>query len=365
MPIVYPKQSIGHFGLEMSLSYAMLNRKYGFDFGERYHLDIACRAKTGMEIDRAVFKDFGKIGLGFPNPIPRICIAPFGHKFVGAMYGCECKYAPDAEPELQTTYSIDTNSLLQRWDADRFERAQPVRTIISQLSHLKELYTAYPATYDSLPHSRYMSSQQNLGSVINNAFSLIGERLFVDYINNPEFVRTFYRNLTDLMLLSMNVFQKIDGWPLKEVFLGNCAVSMISPDQYMKINYQCDRQIMGYAKYIGAKFMVHQDSDVNAHLANYANFDYLHFLDLGQNTNFEQVAKIFPNVDVSCILLPSWLQSTSVGDMKDDLDRLITVGRLFRSFSLSLSDIDFETSKEKLFSFYENIRKCIVDKKGL
>lgn len=361
MSIVYPKQSIESFDLEMSLSYKMLNLKYGFDFGERYHLDVACRAKIGMEIDRAVFKDFGKIGLGFPNPVPRISIAPFGHRFVDAMYGCECKYASDAEPELQTACSIDTNAMLQPWNADRFERAQPVRTIISQMAHLRELYAAYPVTYGSLPHLRYMSSQQNLGSVINNAFSLIGERLFLYYINAPEFVHACYRNITDLMLLSMEVFQKIDGWPLKEVFLSNYTVSMISPDQYMKINYPYDRRIMGYAKYIGAKFMIHQDSGVNAHLANYAHFDYLDSLDLGRDANFEQVATLFPKVKVNCILYPSWLQDASAEDIDEELTRLIMVGKRFKSFSFSLSDIDFETSREKIFRFYEILTKCVRD----
>ena len=78
MPIVYPMKTYGQLGLEMGITYAFLNEKFGFDFGERYHLDIEYKIKTKMDIDRAVFEVFGKIGLGRQEPVPRVSISPLG-----------------------------------------------------------------------------------------------------------------------------------------------------------------------------------------------------------------------------------------------------------------------------------------------
>ena len=51
-----------------------------------------------------------------------------------------------------------------------------------------------------------MSSLQNLGSVINTAFSVQGQELFVNYLTVPELVRSLYANITQLTLLCLEYF---------------------------------------------------------------------------------------------------------------------------------------------------------------
>ena len=99
------------------------------------------------------------------------------------------------------------------------------------------------------PHCRGMSSLQNLGSVINTAFSIQGQQLLLYYAVDPDAVR-LYGNITQLMLLCLDRFPKVDGWPLKDIFLGNCTVSMISPRQYAALNEGEDRRLMEYARSI-------------------------------------------------------------------------------------------------------------------
>jgi len=368
MPVVYPKQILGQFGLEMGLTYALLNQNYGFDFGEHYHLNIEARLRQNMEIDRVVFDNYGDIGLGFETPFPRVSIAPFGHLFIPAVYGCPCHYAKDSEPCAKSGYRSDLEiKSLPAWTAKQLEKAEPVQIVLSQLSYLKEHYNSWlskpqknttPPIPNGVPHFRQMSSQQNLGSVINNAFTIRGQQLFIDYISNPGLVQKLYENITDLMLCCMDRFQQADGWALPEVFVGNCTVAMISPEQYARMNYPYDRRLMDYAQSNDSRFMVHQDSDTNAHLENYAKFDYLHFLDIGQDTDFEKVARLFPDVDVNCILFPSWIQSHPIQDIQEQLLRLMQLGKSFRSFSFSLWEIDSELGGDKIFTFYDTFRKC-------
>src|SRR5664279_2275040 len=96
---------------------------------------------------------------------------------------------------------------------------------------------------------------------------------------------------------------------------------------------------MEYARKIGARFTMHQDSSTNAHLENYAHLEYLHALDIGQDADFEKLARLFPKAEVNCILLPSWLESHSMDEIRGELLRLMDLGKRFPAFSFSLLEI--------------------------
>jgi len=272
MPIPYPTQAFGRYRLGLALTHKLVHDRFGFDLGQQYHCDLDYRVCTTMEIDRAVFDAYGRIGLGFAQPFPRASIEPFGHRFLPAMYGCETGYAPDAEVwGKPRPLDADAIAALGAWTVQRFERSEPVRAVLGQIDQLKRRYERYRVPDAEFnPHYRAMSSLQNLGSVVNTAFSLQGQQLFLDYATEPDAVRRLYANIADLMLLCLDYFPNVDGWPLTDIFIGNCTVAMISPAQYATFNLPEDRRLMEYARSVGAWFMMHQDSAANPHLAQYA-----------------------------------------------------------------------------------------------
>jgi hypothetical protein len=203
-----------------------------------------------------------------------------------------------------------------------------------------------------------MSSLQNLGSVINTAFSVQGQQLLVDYADDAEGVRKLYAGITELMLLCLERFPRVDGWPLRHVFVGNCTVAMISPRQYAAVNAAEDRRLMDYARSIGARFMVHQDSGVTPHLENYARFEYLHALDVGQDTDFARLSRLLPNAEVNCILFPSWVAGHSPDEIRGELLRLMQLGRRFPAFSFSLLEVDTALGGDTIFTFCETFADC-------
>ena len=57
-----------------------------------------------------------------------------------------------------------------------FEQSEPVRVVLSQVEQLKKRYGSHRVPSQEFnPHYRAMSSLQNLGSVINTAFSVLGQ----------------------------------------------------------------------------------------------------------------------------------------------------------------------------------------------
>ena len=137
---------------------------------------------------------------------------------------------------------------------------------------------------------------------------------------------------------------------------------MISPAQYAAFNFPEDLRLMEYARSIGARFMMHQDSAANPHLEQYAKLDHLHALDLGQDTDFERLARLMPNAAVNCILFPAWIASHPMDETGEELRRLMRVGKAFPAFSFTCLEVDTQTGGDLLFQFHETFRRCVAER---
>jgi hypothetical protein len=316
-----------------------------------------------MEIDRLVWEAFGGLGLGFEEPFPRATIEPFGHRFVPVLYGSDCVYSSAEEPAARHR-ELDPARLasLPGWTPERFEASDAVREVSAQLRTLQARYGDRLGDFAGRmgwnPHYQPLSSLQNLGSVINTAVSVFGESILLLYEDDPALLRAFYRNVTDLMLLSLDRFPKLDGRRLDHVFVGDCTVAMISPRQYETCNLAFDAELSRYAATIGAEFLVHQDSAVTPHLSNYARLQPVGALDIGQDTDFAEAARLFPGAAASCILFPGWIASTPVREMETELTRLMRLGRRYRSFTFSIFEVDPALAAGKINEFHDVFRRC-------
>jgi len=362
MPLFYPTRFFGRFGLGMGLTSALLHEKFGLDFGERFHSDILFRVRALMEIDRLAWEAFGDLGLGYEEPFPRATIEPFGHRFVPVLYGSECAYAASEEPAARHR-RLDPAGLasLPAWTPERFDASDAVRQVASQLATLRAHHDSleeYAARMDYNPHYRPLSSLQNLGSVINTAVSTFGEDILLLYEDDPALLKAFYRNVTDLMLLCLDRFPRLDGRRLDHVFVGDCTVAMISPRQYEACNLSFDAELSRYASSIGARFLVHQDSGVTPHLSNYARLGAVHELDFGQDTDFSETARLFPGASANCILFPSWIAATPLEEIRSELRRLMRAGRAFTRLTFSIFEVDPALAAGRIHEFTEVFRQC-------
>jgi hypothetical protein len=361
MSLFYPAMRFGRFGLRCGLTSSLLHRRYGLDCGERFHRDIAWRIAQLMEIDRLVYDEFGSIGLGFREPFPRATIEPYGHRFVPAMLGCAVAYVPGEDPS-SIRRSLDGEEIrrMPAWTRERFAEAPPVRIVREQARWVRAHCDREEAEkrLGFNPHAQPLTALQNLGSVINTAVSVFGEDALVLGLDDPDVLRDFYRSVTDLMLICLDELPRDDGRRLHTVFVGNCSVAMISPEHYRDTNLGPDRRLCEYARKIDARFLVHQDSGATPHLAGYAALGPVHGIDFGQDTDWEQAARIFPGAEASCILFPSWLRSHSREEIREELVRLMRAGSGFPAFSCSLLEIDPDLADGRIFEIYEEMRRA-------
>ena len=361
MSLFYPMQEFGGFGLSYGLTPSLLHARYGLDYGERFHRDIAWRTAMVMEIDREASRDFGQIGLGFAEPFPRATIEPFGHRFVPALYGCDIAYASSEDPSaMRRAFDPALIHGLGPWTRDRLESSEPVRAVLQQARWAREHGDRVEAErrLGFTPHALPLSSLQNLGSVINTAVSVFGEDALLLGLDEPALLASFYNNVTELMLLCLEYFPAVDGRTLHTVFVGDCTVAMISPAQYAAMNLEHDRRLAAFALGIGAKFLVHQDSGVTPHLENYARLGHVRGIDFGQDTDWEAAARLFPGAEANCIIFPGWVRAHSSAEIQEELQRLMLAGTSFPRFSFSILELDAALAAGKVFEFHEAFRRA-------
>jgi hypothetical protein len=347
----------------MGLTPRLLHDRFGLELGERFHRDVGFRVRAVMDMDRLAWRDFGSIGLGFEEPFPRATIEPFGHRFVPVLYGCPCVYASGEEPAvLPLPLDPDAIRAIPPWTAERFLAHEAVREVLAQAGAARKLYgdacDAARLRMGGNPHAVPLSSLQNLGSVINTAVSTFGEQVLCLYADDPPLLRAFYRSVTDLMLLCLRIFPETDGRSLPLVFVGNCTVAMISPAQYAACNAAFDAELSAFARSIGARFLVHQDSGATPHLENYARLSPVHGIDVGQDTDFDRAARLFPGASANCILFPSWIGATPLEGIREELARLMRAGRGFADFTFSIFEVDPALADGRIFDFVEAFRAC-------
>jgi hypothetical protein len=363
VPLFYPTARIGRYGLAMGLTPRLLHERFGLDLGERFHRDVLYRIETLMQVDRLVWESFRELGLGYEKPFPRATIEPFGHRFVPALYGCAIRYA-EAEEPAAVPRALDPDELhrLPAWTPESLQAREEVREVLAQAEAVRGRWAEAREEAERRmgynPHYQPLSSLQNLGSVINTAVSVFGTEALCLYLDDPQLLRSLYRHITDLMLQCLRLFPRADGRRLANVFVGNCTVAMISPGQYAACNLAFDRELAGFASSIGARFLVHQDSDTTPHLDNYRALGPVQGLDVGQDTDFARAAALFPEASVNCILFPSWIASTPLEGIREELSRLMRVGRSFPDFTFSIFELDPALARGRIFEFYELFKEC-------
>ena len=235
-----------------------------------------------------------------------------------------------------------------------------MRVVLGQIEQLKKRYELHRVPSQEFnPHYRAMSSLQNLGSVINTAFSVQGQELFVQYVTEPELVRRLYAHIAQLMLLCLDYFPRVDGWPLQDIFIGNCTAAMISPAQYAAFNEPQDRRLMEYAQ---DRRAVHDAPGlqrqrppgklraprVPARPRSRAGY------------GLRKLARLFPKAEVNCILFPSWIESHPMDEVRAELTRLMELGKSFPAFSFTLLEIDTKLGGDLLFEFHDLFRECAL-----
>ncbi|MFZ2654617.1 MAG: hypothetical protein WAX69_06835 [Victivallales bacterium] len=202
----------------------------------------------------------------------------------------------------------------------------------------------------------------DLASVTNNAFMMRGPEFYADLIVEKDFARHYMGAIRETMCMAYRsisgLFGPIDGFPL-----GNCNVTMMSPDLYDEMICQYDMDCVKYAAELTGKKpncqLHHCNVKTEPFAETYGRIPGLTSLQGSYQSDIRKIHEVLPGIDFSAMVNPVELLSRPLADVFQDLEISIASG----AANLAIWDIDSTFSPEKMKELFDGIRN-VADKCG-
>jgi hypothetical protein len=162
----------------------------------------------------------------------------------------------------------------------------------------------------------------NWQGVLNNAFNLRGQALFLDLFDKPDLVRRFFAVITEVMIglaIRVQERQRASGFAVNQFSVSNCVMNMISPEQYAEFVRPCDRRIAENFE----RFGVHTCNwDVTPYIEVLSGLPRLGYLDMGMMSDMVRVRKTFPDTRRAVLYSPVKLQEAGLEEIRRDMEKI-------------------------------------------
>ncbi|MFI5387767.1 MAG: uroporphyrinogen decarboxylase family protein [Fimbriimonadales bacterium] len=261
-----------------TFSEAWFNKRFGLEFGERYHRDPIHRTEQDRGAMRLVYERFGHLGIGEMDPAPKPHLEICGHRFLPAMLGCEILFQDDQAP-ASVHMSLDSPQDLSRFVMPDLCQNKWAVDFRRQARQLLERYGEVDATI-------------NHGGPINVASNVFGTEAFLLMVDEPVLFRKFLRLIADLCILTYDELTLPLNPRLgagREMFIGNCPVMMLDPATYVEEILPADLSIRRRVE----RFGLHHCGSMDRYLAAYRRLEPLEFLEVGWGSTIALVREAF------------------------------------------------------------------------
>lgn len=190
----------------------------------------------------------------------------------------------------------------------------------------------------------------DLASAANNAFSLRGTEFYLDLLAEPDLARQYLEVITETMLMAYR-FVTMHFGRLDSVPLGNCNVTMISPEVYTEMVRPHDIRFVREAaanQGVPPRCDLHHCNVPTEPFADaYRTIPGLRSLQGSIRSDIRAIHAALPEVAFSGMINPAELLNRPQADLLAEIDRALAAG----VNDLALWDVDPAVTPGQLGSF--------------
>ena len=136
--------------------------------------------------------------------------------------------------------------------------------------------------------------------------------------------------------------QRESGVDYRFATVSNCAVNMVSPEQYAEFLLPCDRRIAGEFDCIG----VHNCAwTADPYLEDYASIADLAYIDMGQDSDLRRARELMPDARRAIMYTPMDLANKTPDQLRTDFAR---IAHDYAPCDIVLADIEADTPDERV-----------------
>ena len=326
----------GEVKIHVSFSPDWFSRRMDLDYGEQWHRDPVYRRQSFADMSRALNGEFPELGLGGnPDSIRGGLSQIDTCALVAALFGQEILFARDQWPE-------NRRALLDDEAAGDLEMPD---------IHAHPVFIDLMRQIDIIAREwGEVDGELNYQGVLNTAFRLRGEQIFIDMVAAKERAHRVLEVVVRTMIAladSVYACQTRTGVRKDYFVTSNCVVNLISEAHYREFVMPYDRLLSEHFPNFG----IHNCGwTVDAYARAYAEIDELGYLDFGLRSDLAALRRLFPGTVLAVILNPEDVLGRSPQALETDMRRLReTLGRC----RIILGSLDGSTDSEEVSRFFE------------
>jgi hypothetical protein len=324
-------------------------RHYQAQRGRPERIDYDWLDNTWLSRQRFLFEQFGRFGLGMEkptldNPGYLTQVMPFNCNLIPIVLGMA--------PRVKSTGSYYGKPL----STDALKELRPVDLADSPVGELIIKERRHRI-------DRYGQATQmiDLASVTNNAFTLRGADLYLDLIADKPLARHYLTVITETMETAYRFIRQqfgpvISQWSGHEsVSLGNCNVTMMSPELYVEMIREHDiHYVNAAAKILGKPpccALHHCNVKTEPFARAYSEIPGVELLQGSYLSDIPAIRQAMPHVNFSAMVNPVHLLTHSPEQIAADVENAIAAG----ANDLAVWDIDPDNGPASLADFLDGV----------
>lgn len=325
----------------------------GISFDESFYFDPTARIQNDVVMRRTLYERFGELGMGEPDPQPRPIIGSqyvAGGFVIPALLGAKILFAKDAAPQpLPVELNVEQIDAMQKPD---FHTTWPMNEFIRQMDALEAEWG-------------YVAGGMNTDGLLNAAYHLYGQQLFVDFYDAPDRVRRLLDMIGELIVdvalylrrrtgdCSIAVNRMTEHIDPLLFFHANCSVQMISPKSYRDIHLATEQKMAARIQPYG----IHHCGDNLHRIAPvYAELP-LTMADVGWGSDVTAVRQALPDVFLNLRLSPVRMLQATPHEIAADTENLLDAAGPLENVGVCCINMDYGTPDENIFAMFEVVEK--------
>lgn len=190
--------------------------------------------------------------------------------------------------------------------------------------------------------------------VINIAYQLRGQEMFVDLIQKPDLIHHVFEvvfETIDNVAHTVRKWQDPTGRRPSYFVTCDCLVNMISGQMYRESLLEFDKRFHESFDIFG----IHTCNwTIDPYLDAIAEIGPLGYLDMGPDSDLERVHELFGDLTPSVFFHPEKLRNLSPAEIKKEITEL---GKRIQRGYILFSDLEAGTTDDQIRAAYEAIRR--------
>jgi uroporphyrinogen-III decarboxylase len=325
----------------------------GISFDRPFYFDAETRIQNDVTMRRVLHERYGDLGPGEADPQPRPIIGSLhvaGGFIIPALLGAEIVFAPAAAPQPKPVgLSAAQVEALEKPD---FRETWPMDRLIADMDALEARYG-------------YLVGDMNTDGLLNAAYHLYGQELFLDFYEAPERVRRLLDIIGELIVdvalyvrrrtgsCSVSVNRMVEHVDPGLFLHANCSVQMISLKSYRELHLPVEQRMAGRIQPFG----VHHCGDNTHKIAPaYAELPAC-YVEVGWGSDVARCREALPSAFLNLRLSPVRMLQCTPQEIAEDTENLLLAAGPLGQAGVCCINMDHGTPDDNIFAMFEVVQR--------